>query len=184
MLDVCGTTKDVLSLVKDHLQDLQSTFRRIPIGETAIENKFADYNPHRKKLKKEKLKRMRLLKGMKNNKCMMNADLSFVDRNLIVVVDVLREVRVTTMPIVESLMSLVSMPSPNRKTGKGSLAAKLKRVNSIRLWAKCDPTMIQTANKRLEAVEIAIEELAVELECMFRRLIQTRVSLLNILTNG
>ncbi|KAL7175020.1 hypothetical protein ACSBR2_028761 [Camellia fascicularis] len=75
MLDVCGTTKDVLSLVKDHLQDLQSMFRRIPIGETEIENKFADYNPHRKKLKKEMLKRMRLLKGMKNNKCMMNADL-------------------------------------------------------------------------------------------------------------
>ncbi|KAF5943178.1 hypothetical protein HYC85_020820 [Camellia sinensis] len=94
MLDVCGTTKDVLSLVKDHLQDFQSTFRRIPIGKTQIENKFADYNPHRKKLKKEMLKRMRLLKGMKNNKCMMNANLSSVDRNLIAVVDVLREVKV------------------------------------------------------------------------------------------
>lgn len=47
----------------------------------------------------------------------------------------------------------------------------------------CDVMALQSANKRLEAVEIAIEDLEAELDCMFRRLIQTRVSLLNILTN-
>ncbi|KAG6648336.1 hypothetical protein CIPAW_07G140200 [Carya illinoinensis] len=44
-------------------------------------------------------------------------------------------------------------------------------------------SIMEDTNKRLEAVEIAIEDLEVELECMFRRLIQIRVSLLNILTN-
>jgi hypothetical protein len=46
-----------------------------------------------------------------------------------------------------------------------------------------DAMMLQSAKKRLAGVQIAIEDLEVELECMFRRLIHTRVLLLNILTN-
>lgn len=182
MLDVCGTTKDVLLLLKDHLQELQSTFRRISVGETTIENKFAAFYIHRKKLKKEMLNCMRSLKEMKNN-CIMNSDFYPIDHNLMVVVNVLREVRLTIISIVESSMSLMSMPSPDSKSNKGSFTSKFMRVNSLSLWENCDTTTFQMGNKRLEAVGIAIEDLDVELECIFRGLIQTRVSLLNILTN-
>ncbi|XAR61565.1 hypothetical protein NMG60_11016021 [Bertholletia excelsa] len=156
MVDVCGNTKGVLLLVKDHLQDLQSAFRRISASEAAVEDKFEAHTLHRKRLRKDMMKRMRSLKGIKN-KCIVGSDLSDVDQTLVVVVKVLREVRVTTMAI-------------------------LKRVDSPRLWEKCDAVTLQTANKRLETEETAIEDLEFELESMFRRLIQTRVSLLNILT--
>ncbi|XP_015060834.1 uncharacterized protein LOC107006830 [Solanum pennellii] len=186
MLDVCGTTKDVLLLVKDHVHDLKCTFRRISVGENATtENKFAPFHCHRKKLKKEMLKRLHSLKGMKyNTKCI---DSSSIDNenNLMVVVNVLREVRVATMSILESLMALMSMPSPNvtRKSSKGYFGPKLlMRVNSLSSWEKCDTMTLQCANKRLEAVELAIENLEEELECIIRRLIRTRVSLLNLLT--
>ncbi|KAF3656802.1 hypothetical protein BC332_31168 [Capsicum chinense] len=185
MLEVCGTTKDVMLLVKDHVHDLKCTFRRISVGENATtENKFAPFHCHRKKLKKEMLKRLHSLKGMKNNtKCI---DSSIDDKNnLMVVVNVLREVRVATMSILESLMALMSMPSPNttRKTSKGYFGSKLlMRVNSLSSWEKCDAMTLQCANKRLEAVELAIEDLEGELECIIRRLIRTRVSLLNLLT--
>ncbi|XP_009782620.1 uncharacterized protein LOC107796596 [Nicotiana tabacum] len=191
MLDVCGTTKDVLLLVKDHVHDLKSTFRRITVGENATaENKFAPYQCHRKKLKKEMLKRLHSLKGMKNNKCINSSSLSLEnsvkdkENNLMVVVNVLREVRVATISILESLMSLMSMPSPNtRKTNyKGYFGSKLMRANSLSSWEKCDAMTLQCANKRLGAVEMAIEDLEGELECIIRRLIRTRVSLLNILT--
>jgi hypothetical protein len=33
ILDVCGMSKDVLSFVKEHLQELQFTLRRASIGE-------------------------------------------------------------------------------------------------------------------------------------------------------
>ncbi|KAL8135736.1 hypothetical protein AgCh_010386 [Apium graveolens] len=182
MLDACGTTKDVLLLVKDHLHELQSTFLRISIGETsATENKLAGFYIHRKKLKKELLSCLRSLKGLKN-KCTMNTDVYPVDPNLVVVVNVLREVRGTTISIVESLMSLMSMPSPACKTNRGSLRSKFMRVNSLSLWENCDRKTFQTGNRLLEAVESAVEDLQVELECIFRRLIQTRVSLLNIFT--
>lgn len=87
------------------------------------------------------------------------------------------------MAIVESLMSLMSMPSPKRqKSNKGFFESKLTRVDSLSLWENSDPNMLQEASKRLEGVEVAIEDLEEELDCIFRRLIQTRVSLLNLLT--
>ncbi|KAL3321775.1 hypothetical protein AABB24_039408 [Solanum stoloniferum] len=131
------------------------------------------------------LKRLHSLKGMKNNtKCI---DSSSIDNenNLMVVVNVLREVRVATMSILESLMALMSMPNPNatRKSSKGYFSSKLlMRVNSLSSWEKCDAMTLQCANKRLEAVELAIENFEGELECIIRRLIRTRASLLNLLT--
>ncbi|KAK4723136.1 hypothetical protein R3W88_013369 [Solanum pinnatisectum] len=181
MLEVCTTTKDVLLLVKDHLHDLKSTFRRISIGDN---NKFTvSFHCQRKKLKKEILKRLHSLKGMKLS---MGSDQSSESKNnLMVVVNMLREVKVATMSIVESLTSLMLMPSPNnKKLNKGYFfGSKLMRVNSFSSWEKCDAMTLQCVNKRLEAVEIVVEDvLEGELECIIRRLIRTRVSLLNILT--
>ncbi|KAK1388608.1 4-coumarate--CoA ligase-like 5-like [Heracleum sosnowskyi] len=177
MLDICDTTKALLLHVKDHLQELQSTFRTISVGETSIENKLGAYYIHRKNLKREMMNFLRSLKEMK-------LDLYPIDNNLAMVVNVLRQVRVTTISTVESLMSLMSMPSPDSyKSYISSFTSKFIRVNSLSLWENCDTTAFQTGNKRLEAVEIEIEDLQVELECIFRRLIETRVSLLNILTN-
>lgn len=212
ILESCGNTKDVLSLVKDHLQDLQSTFRRVVAGAaagTANNNNnstFAGFSIQRKKLKKAVLKRLESLKGMKNkknkNKCNIifttsddGDDVMSINQELNVVVNVLREVRMTTMAIVESLVSLMSIPiSPNNNNnnnnyeeGSNSKPNKLllllrlfesnKSRNQINRLYECDAT------KRLEEVETAIEDLEEELECIFRRLIRTRVSLLNILTN-
>ncbi|KAM3341565.1 hypothetical protein P3S68_026531 [Capsicum galapagoense] len=59
MLEVFATTKDVLLLVKDHLHELKSTFRRISFGDN---NKFTvSFHCQRKKLKKEILKRLHSL---------------------------------------------------------------------------------------------------------------------------
>lgn len=118
---------------------------------------------------------------MKNND-IMNSDLYSIDHNLGVVVNVLREVRATNVSTVESLMSLMSMPSPVCKSNRRSFRSKFMRVNSLSLWKNCDMKTFQTGNRILEAVETAIEDLEVELDCIFRRLIRTRVSLLNIFT--
>ncbi|KAJ7966944.1 DUF241 domain protein [Quillaja saponaria] len=66
---------------------------------------------------------------------------------------------------------------------KRSFASRLVRGSVQDLYDVCDEIALQSANKRLEAVGIAIEDLELELQFLFRRLIQTRVLLLNILTN-
>ncbi|KAF5462196.1 hypothetical protein F2P56_018224 [Juglans regia] len=183
LLDVCGTSKDVLLLVKEQLQDLHFTLRRIScIGEPDIGSKIAAYNLYRKKLKKETLKCLNSLKGMKNKSIIIAPDLSAIDDNLKLVVDVLKEVRETTVSMVESLLSLISIPWLDRKSSKASFASKFVRFSGQSFYDIYDVMALQSANKRLEAAEIAIEDLEAELEFMFRRLIQTRVSLLNILT--
>lgn len=181
MLDVCDISKDVLLLVKEHLQGLQFTLRRVIIGESDISNKIAAYNCYRKKLKKETLKCLHSLRGMKNKS--LASDVSPIEPNLVLVVDVLKEVRVTAISIVESLLTLISTPWLERKSAKASFAGKFIRSSEHSLYDISDEMALQSANKRMEAVENAIEVLEIELDCMSRRLIQTRVSLLNILTN-
>ncbi|XP_019186528.1 PREDICTED: uncharacterized protein LOC109181230 [Ipomoea nil] len=199
MLEVCGTTKDVVLRVKDHLHDLRSAFRRIMVGETACgESKLQVYRCDRKKLRKDMMKRMNSLKGMrKKNACLAAAFVAgdgereemsaAAADDLRAVVNVLREVRAATIAMVEAVMSLMSMPCPDRPAARGSspssFAAKLMRVNSLSRWEKCDAVTLQCANTRLEAVEMAVGDLEWELEAIIRRLIRTRVSLLNILTN-
>ncbi|XVF63566.1 hypothetical protein PTKIN_Ptkin09bG0097000 [Pterospermum kingtungense] len=182
MLDVCGISRDVLLLVKDHVQDLQSTLRRVSTDEADnSESKIAVYNKYAKKLKKETLKCLHSLKGMKSKS--ITSDISPVDDKLSMVVDVLREVRVTAVTVVESLLSLISIPWLERKSAKGYFASKFMRSNCQSFHDISDELALQSANKRLQAVEITIEDLEAELKCIFRRLIQTRVLLLNILTN-
>ncbi|XP_050214076.1 uncharacterized protein LOC126665348 [Mercurialis annua] len=180
MLDVCGISKDVILLVKEHLLDLQFTLRRKIVNQPNINAKISAYNHYRKKLRKETMKCLNSLKGMQS-KSLGFAVKSTVDHKLMVVVEVLREVRVITISIVESLLSLISIPWLDRKSTTGSFGFRSKLFKVLDDF--CDETALQSANKRLEAVEIAIEDLEVELECISRRLIQTRVSLLNLLTN-
>uniref|UniRef100_A0A6N2LFE6 Uncharacterized protein n=1 Tax=Salix viminalis TaxID=40686 RepID=A0A6N2LFE6_SALVM len=101
-------------------------------------------------LKKETLKS---LKGMKGK-----SDISNVDHSImVVVVEVLREVRVATITIVVSHFN--SMSGPRIEL----------RVSYKSLYGFCDETALHSANKRLEGVEIAVEDLEVELECMTRQ---------------
>ena len=181
MLEVCGISKDVLLLVKEHLQELQFTLRRASIGEPGIEDKITACNCYRKKLKKETLKWLKWLKGMKGKTVTLDPPMK--EQNLMLVVDVLREVRLTSISIVESLLSLISTPWLESKSGKRSFTSKLVRVSFQSSDDIYDAMVLQSANKRLAGVQMAIEDLEVELECMFRRLIHTRVLLLNILTN-
>ncbi|PIN08626.1 hypothetical protein CDL12_18797 [Handroanthus impetiginosus] len=185
MADSCAAAKDLLLLSKDHLQNLQSAFRRIAADHGG--NHFAPYRHPRKQLKKAILKRLDSLKGMKNT-CIAAAAAAAPqeDQNLVVVVDLLKQVRSTTLSIVRSLLSLIALPNSDGKFGSGRkdpvFRLKLRRVDSLSSWEKCEAAEVKLVTKRLEEVEVMVEDMEAELEHMFRRLIGTRASLLNILT--
>ncbi|KAK4429477.1 hypothetical protein Salat_1248200 [Sesamum alatum] len=189
MADSCAAAKDLLLLAKAHLQNLQSAFRRIAASAEASAdhagNSFAPHRLPRKQLKKAILKRLNSLKGMKST--FAAASPPPEDPSLVVVVNLLKEVRATTTLIVRSLLSLIAIPNPDRKPDSGRrdpvFRIKLTRVDSFSVWEKCDVSNIPTMVKRLEEVEVVVEDMEAELERMFRRLISTRASLLNILTS-
>ncbi|XP_021857749.2 uncharacterized protein [Spinacia oleracea] len=184
MLDLCGTTREFHLLIKQHLQDLQHTLRRAKIEEFDFDAHILVHNVYRKKLKKKVSKCLRNTKGFKSK--YFTSDLSLLDHSLIVVVHVLREVRGATISTLESLLSLVILPTniPRINSGQSSsFSSKLRRINCRRLLERCDSMDVVVASKRLEEVASAMEELEVELESIIRRLLRTRVLLLNILTN-
>ncbi|CAE5958063.1 unnamed protein product [Arabidopsis arenosa] len=177
MLDVCNVSKDVMALVRHGLQDLQLTLR---CNGSNLTEKIAAYNRYRNKLKKETLKCLNSLKSIEGGG-RGTMEMQSIEQNLLFVGEVLKEVRRAVVTMVESLFSLVCAPWLERKPSIGS-------YSSIFTMQFCcfddawDEVAMQSASTRLEAAEITVEELEIELECIFRRLIQTRVSLLNILT--
>ncbi|XP_073141346.1 uncharacterized protein [Henckelia pumila] len=186
MADSCAAAKDLLLVAKDHLQRLQSAFRRISATSTESDNagnQFAPYRLPRKQLKKAILKRIQSIKGVKNGYL---ATATEDDPKLALVVNLLNEVLVAILFVVKSLSPLIS--TPNLQEGRSKpmemfKQLRLTRVDSLIVWGKYDAAAIRSALKRLEAVEVVVEDLEGELEQMFRRLIRTRASLLNIINS-
>ncbi|KAL7117645.1 hypothetical protein ACP275_03G085000 [Erythranthe tilingii] len=192
MADSCATAKDLLLLAKDHLKSLQSAFRRIAATTETAENNFAHHRLPRKQLKKAILKRIHSLKaGMKNTSAAgLAATISppaAAGQTLVAVVNLLKEVRATTLLIVRSVLTLITIPNPESKPGSGKkdpiFRIRFTRVDSLSIWEKSDVVSdTRSVMKRLEEVEMVVGDMEGELEDMFRRLIRTRASLLNILT--
>ncbi|KAJ4962340.1 hypothetical protein NE237_022279 [Protea cynaroides] len=204
LLDICGTTKEVLLQMKERVRDLQSDLRRRRDKESSLHA----YISARKKAKKEIVKGFEALKRMEGK--LESSPLMGLDQNQAVLARLLREICSVTISIFKLLLSFVSAPGLNPKSSTGwSLVSKLlmhrvvvtcegeekanevERVDDVvrnlckhtsRKDGDVERVQIQILQRRLGALDVSIEGLEGGLDCMFRHLIQTRVSLLNILT--
>ncbi|KAK3224438.1 hypothetical protein Dsin_011463 [Dipteronia sinensis] len=177
---------------------------------SSMECKIHAYTSFRKKLKKDIAKCLRELKRIDNN--IINIDRSFnsnmvADLEHEQLVVVLRESSALTVYIFRSILSFLSMPDQMKtKAGGGgwSLIRKLipaaasersqeifNEVGSVDIALHCLHQQIrksdakidvQIALMRLKKLDVCIRDVESGLDCLFRRLIQNRVSLLNILT--
>lgn len=127
---------------------------------------------------------------------------------MLMVITALREISLITISVLQAILFRKSASGPKPKGGKWSLVSKLVRKGKVScegeehhaneiesldaaLFRLCGCAVnkdnkidrTQMVNKRLEALEIAFEDVEAGLNYMFRNLIQTRVSLLNILTH-
>ncbi|XVF62268.1 hypothetical protein PTKIN_Ptkin08bG0203800 [Pterospermum kingtungense] len=205
LLDACGTARDLIMMMKEQIQDLQSALRRRG-GDSSIGTNILAYISFRKKLNKNIAKSLRVLERLQ---CKNNGAAAFplfgVDCHLLMVVKALRESNAIAISMFQSLLSFLSMPVMKSKAGSGwSLISKLipvvaaersqKLFNEVgivdftlytlhgqfrRNDAKIDA---QTELKRLKTLSASIKGLEAGLDCLFRCLIRNRVSLLNILT--
>ena len=196
MLDICGITRDTVLQIKENVQSLHSSLRRRK-GDSSIEKSVAEYKFFTMKMTKNVTK---LITSLKHMEAKFGAStLLNQDQDLVAVITVLREVIAMNLSVFQSILSfLVGSSSKSKATKWLNLMHKrviceenMENFNELKcveaslrnLFSEgSNITKIQDAHERFEALENAIEMIENGLENVFRRLVKTRVSLLNIMS--
>ncbi|XP_034684156.1 uncharacterized protein LOC117913324 [Vitis riparia] len=196
LLDICGTARDVISQFKENVGDLQSALRRRK-GDVCIEISINNYICSRKKMNKDAKKFLAAMK--KDNK----SPLLDQEHQLSTMIRVFREVNIMSISIFQSLLLLLSTPVLKSRPSRWSLVSKFMHKGAVSCEESAENTELesvdlalgvlsseeakletmQIALKGVEALEVSIEGLEKGLERMFRRLVKTRASLLNIISH-
>ncbi|GAU29850.1 hypothetical protein TSUD_223960 [Trifolium subterraneum] len=199
ILDVCGITRDTMLQIKENVQSLHSSLRRRK-GDSNIETSVVEYNLFTKKMKKNVTKLIKSLKQMESK--FGASSILNQDQEVVAVIRILREVIVMNMAIFQSILSFLVGSASKSNAAKWFKLAKLmhKKVvceeksenfNELQCVEASLSTLLregsnvakmQVAHERLETLENAIEMIESGLETVFRRLVKTRVCLLNIIT--
>ncbi|MED6193825.1 hypothetical protein PIB30_022873 [Stylosanthes scabra] len=190
LLDICGITRDTVMQIKENVQSLHSSLRRRK-ADSSIEKSVAEYSSFSKKMKKNIKK---LITSLKQLESKFSASSLLNNEE---VISVVREVIVMNMSVFQSLLSFLAGPPSKLKAAKwmnklmhkGEVNSKGSNefqcvdaaLNTI-LNEGASGSNMKVAHGRLEALEDAIEAIEIALENLFRRLVKTRASLLNIMT--
>ncbi|XP_059295145.1 uncharacterized protein LOC132048256 [Lycium ferocissimum] len=200
LIDSCGTTRELVLMMKEQVQDLQSALRR-KVGDSSIQNFFNAYISFRKKVKKDIAKSLKALKQAENK---IESSTQFSsDQSLSKLLTVLRQVSALTISVQRSQLYFLSTPASKAKKNGWSLILKMlvtksmaskgdeKTINEVECvdFALCsylhssdfkvDVPMIQ---RKLQTLNAGLEAIEAGTECLSRLLIRNRVCLLNILT--
>ncbi|PQM33005.1 uncharacterized protein Pyn_01857 [Prunus yedoensis var. nudiflora] len=196
LLDVCSSAKDAILQTKECAQDLQSIIRRTRGGESAaLTSEVRKYLTSRKTVKRAIQKAMKNLKG--SNFSSLNKDNESID-----MVNKLREVEAVTLAVFDSLLSFISGQITAKQLVLGlqddalkKVALKKNRSNNVctsgcalnsligHKTCKSQNKSVDNAQNQLEQLESCIQDQEEGVECVFRQIIKTRVSLLNILNH-
>ncbi|XP_004289052.1 PREDICTED: uncharacterized protein LOC101310938 [Fragaria vesca subsp. vesca] len=205
-LDVCGNTRDAILTMKESVRELESALRRRLVGDSNLEDSVNAYVSFRKKMKKEVVKVLAAMKQMDQKHEAFPLDL---DNHLAAVVRVLREASLITSSILQSLLVFLSTPVLKARASRWSLVSILvqkgvlacensghKNMNEMEsvdiaisnlfvdnASEDVEAEKIESAQRKLEILDESIEGLEDGLDGLFRLLIHTRVSFLNILSH-
>ncbi|KAG5623217.1 hypothetical protein H5410_008435 [Solanum commersonii] len=189
-LDICGTTRDLMSQFKENVKDVQSSLRRKK-GDLSINN----YTTFRKKMKKEAKSLITALKRMDHEEVV---DVMEIDDQLVsAVIRVLREVATIGISVFQMVSNFLSAPI-SKPISKWSLVSRLVNkgdqdnvneiesvdvaLNSLSKPGPNEMEKIQFVQSKLETVEAHFECIENGLDNIFRCLIRSRSTLLNIVS--
>ncbi|KAL0325978.1 UNVERIFIED_CONTAM: hypothetical protein Sradi_5167100 [Sesamum radiatum] len=186
LVDLCGFSRDVVCLTKESIQDLESAIRRNG-GEKATRDHINAYVASRKKINKMVNKCIKNLKSLNQSSTPLPA-----------IGTMLKETETLDFSVLKSVLILLSgekEPSKQRSWSLLSKFAQTKRVHSeveqetaaenlcsLNIH-KSRKGMDSITLKQLKSAEMSIQELEEGLEALFRSLVKTRVSLLNVLSH-
>lgn len=194
LLDACSSTRDFFSQIKQNIQDLLSALRR------KDREDLADYLTSRRKSKKIIQKYLKELRSIRSRQSIVATE---KHNESMAVLSLIKEVETITLTMFESFLfhlhgrkqlsgwSLVSKlmnATTNQEEMNGNefdeVDAMLHTIISQKQSNKDDQLeKVEAVQNQLENILSSIHIVEDELECLFRRLIKSRVSLLNILNH-
>ncbi|OIT06772.1 PREDICTED: uncharacterized protein LOC109213917 [Nicotiana attenuata] len=176
LLDVCGTTRELVSQYKENVRDLQSSLRRRK-GDPTTDDSVARFTSFSKKIKRD-AKRLALnLKQMDQETAV--SVLLDADEDTIDAIRALREANAVCISTFQMLLSFLSVPLLKPKQSKWSLLSRLVQKDRIAPEVQEENANLET---RLETFAAYLDSFESALEATFRCLIRSRSSLLNVLS--
>ncbi|KAG6572157.1 hypothetical protein SDJN03_28885, partial [Cucurbita argyrosperma subsp. sororia] len=199
LLDMCSSAKDALIHTKECVRELNSAIRR----RSETTNEIKKYLASRKVVKRA------IQKALNTNRSIDTKRNTTVgsDNNVVAMVSLLEEVEAISLRVFESLLLLISGKKTKTKSSWSILSvmhskrevcpeveAELNEfsnmdnaLNSVTCQkpskGKDTTEAFENVQNHLEKLELGTRDLERTIERVFRRLIKTRVSLLNILSN-
>ncbi|XP_074314626.1 uncharacterized protein LOC141649853 [Silene latifolia] len=186
LLDICSASRDALQESRESLKDVQSALRRRCSGELSITSEATEYLNTRRSVKKDIKKCLKNLKPATDLKDETHATVSL-----------LKDVQAMTADTLKSLVSYIS----GSQKGGWSVVAKLINKNNSKQVATCSAfddvdaslnslicqkksgissSQIENLTSQILKLETEIQDVDEALESLFRYLVKTRATLLNI----
>ncbi|CAL1380701.1 unnamed protein product [Linum trigynum] len=210
MLELCSNVRDFLSKMKEIVQELASALRRrrkrcstvvLPAGESAVRDAAEAYLTSRKRLTKLVRKFIRFSFQEKNGG--IAPDAAGSDSSS--VVTMLRGVEEINLEVFQAILCYISQQGRLQPVSGWSMwivvllqskpcghsecqddGNEMKKVDSEVLAFRSSKDLsfsqAQVVLKGLERVESSMKEIEEEMECIYRRQVKARVSLLNCLS--
>ncbi|CAN7068769.1 unnamed protein product [Brassica oleracea var. botrytis] len=201
LMDICNISRDLMVETHEHVRGVQSCVRRKKVaggGTDQLDVAVSGYVRFRKNMRKEAKKLLGSLKKFDGGSTCSSSgvDNSQPDEHLSAVIDSMRRVVSVTVSVLKSFLEFLSgrqssIMSNSLKSKVASVLTKkkcnledstneLERLDSLVRGDSCSRDDIQ---EKLEEVEMSIGGFEKNLEWLFRRLIRTRTSLLNIISH-
>lgn len=209
LIDSCSSARDIILMMKQSIQILQSALRRKG-ADSSIESHVRAYFSFRRKAKKDVGSYLGALKQMENDRTSFPL-LDLPNHDVLPLIRLLREARTVSISIFGELLAFLSAPVAKGKASGWSLVSQLmpviksgsgkgqktvnemesvdialhsllshKRGNGVDDNNKVE---VQMAQMRLRTLAASFEGIEGGLDCMFRCLVKHRVCFLNMLAH-
>ncbi|XP_031494997.1 uncharacterized protein LOC116260701 [Nymphaea colorata] len=187
LLDACGLMKDSLVQMREQHQSLQSMLRR---GDSRLESGVCAYHCSRKRMKKDMVKCLRLIRNMEKHVSSSNDNLDLIDQ-------VFKDVKAVAVSTFNTLSMVISGRKPTQSIFSrllGSISSK-DDEDGVSEIEKADVAIFRLhgssskagrqedareAQRLMIELDVSLREVEMELEDVFRCMIQAKVSLLNV----
>ncbi|KAF5765212.1 hypothetical protein HanRHA438_Chr15g0713341 [Helianthus annuus] len=200
LLDSCSILKEIIELMKENVQILQSVLRRKASNST-VADQIATFLCFRNKIRKSIIKSLGTLKSIEKKMCLVS--FQDVDHHVSMVSKVVGEVNALTISLFKTILVFLSPKSKatngfqllskfvlRSKSTQEKVKVFINEVEAIDMATlsllksshnhEMNDADVQMILKNLQILDVCIDGFDAGLNCLFRKLIQYRASILNM----